>query len=170
MIRPPRARRAVAAVEFALVAPVLFGLLLGVWEIGRVIQVQQMLSASAREGGRIAAQGWTISIQNGTQQVTTQPSSSTTIDVYDTVKNFLTQAGLDTTGLQVQLSFVTGNTSLTDPYQASKGQQFKVTVTLPYQNVAWSPINLTGGANLTASTVWASVVDDPFQIDTTIPQ
>jgi Flp pilus assembly protein TadG len=35
MARPPSARRGVAVVEFAFIAPVLFGLLLGVWEIAK---------------------------------------------------------------------------------------------------------------------------------------
>src|SRR5262249_24204281 len=57
VVRPhaAQARRAVAAVEFAIVAPLLFGLLLGVWEIGRLVQVQQIISTAAREGGRVAA-------------------------------------------------------------------------------------------------------------------
>jgi Flp pilus assembly protein TadG len=59
MVRRPRARYAgVAAVELAVV--LLFfvvPLLLAVWEVGRLIHVQQLLSNSAREGGRLAALG-----------------------------------------------------------------------------------------------------------------
>jgi Flp pilus assembly protein TadG len=50
-----RARRAVAAVEFAFLAPVLITLLFGVWEVGRMIQMYQIVSNAAREGGRQAA-------------------------------------------------------------------------------------------------------------------
>ena len=58
--RPPRSRGAAAAVEFALVLPVLVTLMVGLWEVGRIIQVQQVLSNAAREGARVAAQGQTI--------------------------------------------------------------------------------------------------------------
>jgi Flp pilus assembly protein TadG len=170
MTCPIHTRRGVAAVEFALVAPVLFGVLLGLWEIGRAIQVEQLLSAAAREGGRVAAQGWIISLANGTQQVTVSSTNPADVTVTRTVTDFLTQAGINTTGLQVTFQFVSGNTALAQPWQAAKGQWFQITLTLPYSNVAIAPMTLTGGTNLTATVVWVSVVDDPFQIDATIPQ
>ena len=46
---------AVAAAEAALITAVfLVPVLIGVWEIGRLIQVQQIVSNSAREGARLA--------------------------------------------------------------------------------------------------------------------
>ena len=51
------ARTGIAAVEFALVLPFLMLILFGVWEIGRLIQVTQIISNSAREGGRQCATG-----------------------------------------------------------------------------------------------------------------
>lgn len=64
--RPPRLRRRLArpfretgaaAVEFALIVPVLLLLLLGIVEFGRVFNAQISLSAAAREGARAAALG-----------------------------------------------------------------------------------------------------------------
>src|SRR5438309_10828179 len=49
-------RRAVAAVEFAVLLPFLLLLLIGIWELGRMIQVQMMLNNAARDGARLAAQ------------------------------------------------------------------------------------------------------------------
>jgi len=47
--------RGAAAVEFALVLPVLLVLLFGIMEVGRLFQVQATLSAAAREGVRVMA-------------------------------------------------------------------------------------------------------------------
>lgn len=49
------AERGAAAVEFALVLPVLLVLVLGIAEFGRVFNVQTMLSQAAREGARSMA-------------------------------------------------------------------------------------------------------------------
>ena len=50
-----RRDRGAAAVEFALVVPVLIMLVLGIIEFGRAYQVQTMVSAAAREGARTMA-------------------------------------------------------------------------------------------------------------------
>ncbi len=61
--RPPRRRtrlsgeRGAAAVEFALVAPVLIMLLIGIVEFSLVYSTQSSLSAAAREGARVVALG-----------------------------------------------------------------------------------------------------------------
>ena len=47
--------RGAAAVEFAIVVPVLVMLLLGIMEFGRVYNTQAELSAAAREGVRVLA-------------------------------------------------------------------------------------------------------------------
>lgn len=54
-MRPARTRRGesgAAAVEFALVAPLLILLLVGVVELGRVFHAQVTVTAAAREGAR----------------------------------------------------------------------------------------------------------------------
>jgi len=60
--RPARPRRdAAAVVELALLLPFLLVVIIGIWEVGRLIQVQQALNNAAREGTRLAAQGQIIS-------------------------------------------------------------------------------------------------------------
>ncbi len=49
--------RGAVAVEFALLAPVLIMLLLGIMEFGRAYNVQITLSSAAREGVRVMAIG-----------------------------------------------------------------------------------------------------------------
>ncbi|HWA99735.1 MAG TPA: TadE family protein, partial [Pirellulales bacterium] len=50
-------RRGAVAVEAALLLPVLVTLMLGVWEVGRMIQVYEILDNAVREGARVAAGG-----------------------------------------------------------------------------------------------------------------
>ena len=50
-------RRGAVAVEAAMTLPLLLTLMLGVWEVGRMIQVQQILVNAAREGARLAGGG-----------------------------------------------------------------------------------------------------------------
>src|SRR5262249_27198087 len=57
-IRSPLERRhGSAAVEFAVTALFLVPLLVGLWEVGRLVEVQQLLANAAREGGRQASTG-----------------------------------------------------------------------------------------------------------------
>ncbi len=42
-------RRAAAAVEMALLAPLMTTLLLGIWEVARMVEVQQLVNNAARE-------------------------------------------------------------------------------------------------------------------------
>src|SRR5262249_21022107 len=55
--RVRRPRRATAAVELALTLPLILWLLIGLWEVGRIVEVQQFLFNAAREGARQAATG-----------------------------------------------------------------------------------------------------------------
>lgn len=52
--RSERRHRGVAAVEFAVVAPVFFLVVLGIIEFGRMVMVQQVITNAAREGARIS--------------------------------------------------------------------------------------------------------------------
>jgi Flp pilus assembly protein TadG len=105
-------RRAAAAVEFAVVAPLLFLLLLGMFEFGRMLMVQQILTNGAREGARRA-----------TLPGSTQAAVSQRIDGY------------------LAASGVAGHTAEVspDPTTAASGAVIKVTLTVPYKKVSWLP-------------------------------
>jgi Flp pilus assembly protein TadG len=170
VLRPLRRRRdGSAAVELAFVAPILMTVLFGLWEIGRMIQLQQVLSNAAREGARVAAQGLTI---NRTSSPTQIHVSTGDPNVKTTVVNYLKQAGLSLADSDVTVSFtyLTGDTGKTEPYQASKGQQFQVTVSVPMASLRWTPFAAPFTPDtMTAVVVWTSLVDDPFTLDTTLP-
>jgi len=159
-------RSGVAAVEFAFLLPFLLILLLGVWEIGRLIEVQQILNNAAREGARLASLGRII---NQNSAATDIHVSTGTPNVTSTVTNYIRQAGIDTTNLTVTFAYTTGNTGLTEPYQAVKGQRFKVSLTLPFNNVRWTLLGLSNITTLADSVEWSSMIDDPFTVNTTLP-
>lgn len=160
-------RRGAAAVEFAVVLPVLFTLMLGTWEVGRVVQVQQILVNAAREGARLAAQGQTINTTGAYTQISV---TTGTPNVKDTVEDYLGGAGItNISGVTVTFQYLDGDTGKTQPWQGGKNQRYAVTVTLPYNNVRLTTLNLLGLTTLTGRVEWVSMADDPFTINTSIP-
>src|SRR5579871_6918800 len=55
--RRPNGRRAIAAAEFAVCMPVLVTFMIGVWEVGRVTEVANVMWNGAREAARDASLG-----------------------------------------------------------------------------------------------------------------
>ncbi len=109
----PNRHRGVAAVEFAVVAPVLFLLILGMIDVGRALMVQNMLTNAARDGARAASLG-----------------GATAVEVEAQVVSFL--AGSNVPGSSVT---VTPN-PLTS---AAVGDPVTVDVQVPYSAVSWLP-------------------------------
>lgn len=167
-------RRAVAAIELALVTTgILIPLLFGVWEIGRLIQVRQILSNSAREGARLAAQGYTIDANGSTIQVHV---STGTPNVKDTVYSYLVSMGLkrlQPTDVTVAFAFTANgysNGSMpAEPYLGDKGQPFYVRVTIPWSVVRWVNAGVINPTNLTYTASWEMLRDDTFSVNTTLP-
>jgi Flp pilus assembly protein TadG len=168
-------RRGAAAVEFAVVLPLLLMLLVGVWELGRIIHVQIILNNAARDGARLAAQANIVSQTGAYTQI---HFNTGTPNVQDAIKASLTAAGItDQTGLVIELQFVeaavSGNpapTSTTaDPYTGVKNQRFRVRVSIPYANVRWTTLSIINPQTLTSEVYWQCLVDDPFTVNTTMP-
>src|SRR5262249_62186798 len=124
--RSPRhsRRRGAAGVEFAFLLPPILTLLVGIWEVGRLVGVQQLLTSAAREGGRQAAGG--------------QRSNA---EVKDVVTEYLNVAGVPTANVNVD---VTNITSGKDCKSADYLDKIEVTVTLPFQDVRWSVLSIVG--------------------------
>ena len=121
-------RNGAAAVEFAVVAPLLFAIVLGLVEFGRAIMVEQTLVASACEACRLAVL-----------------AGSTKQDVIDRATASLNAAGI---------SSFTITMSPDPPSSASEGTPVTVTIKVSFNNVTWLPVPIyLGGKNLTASSV-----------------
>lgn len=106
-------RRGAAVVEFAIVAPLFFLLVLGMIEYGRLVMVQQILTNAAREGARKA-------VLEGIG----------TSDVQTAVQNYLQGANID----EATVTVVT-NSPVAPDYAAS----MTVTVQIPFAAVSWLP-------------------------------
>jgi Flp pilus assembly protein TadG len=134
-------RRGTAAVEMAFIAPLIVTLLLGTWEMGRYIEVQQIVCEAAREGGREASSG-----------------KLTNSQVITNTTNTLKIAGLPTTNVAVTVSDLT-NPGL-DASTAIALDKIKVTVSIPFKDVRWTPLKLVtnDSTNVTAYTIWYSSV------------
>jgi Flp pilus assembly protein TadG len=124
-------RRAAAAVEFAVVAPVLFLIILGMIEFGRVMMVEQEMTNAAREGCR-----------TGVLQ------GSTASDVRNVVSDYLS-------GARVPLADPANQVVVSpDPSGATAGASISVTVRIPFDSVSWLPVSLfMEGKTLSATVV-----------------
>ena len=172
-------RRAVAAIELAMVtSSIMIPLLFGVWEIGRLIQVKQIVSNAAREGARLAAQGYTVT------------SSGTPIEVYatansynvkNTVYQYLISMGLKSlqpSDVTVTFQFTSSSGSggvtnplgtPTNPYQGIKGQPLLVTVSVPWNKVRWTTLGIIRPTTVAFTVRWEMLRDEPFSIVETLP-
>ena len=123
-----RNRRAAAAVEFAVVAPVFLLMVFGMIEYGRMVMVQQIITNGAREGARSA-------ILDG----------ATATGVATTVNDYLSAGSIANATVTV---------SPNPPTTAKNGDPVTVTVSIPFSQVSWLPSPMyLGGTTLTTATV-----------------
>ncbi len=160
-------RPGAAAVEFAVVLPLLVLVLIGVWEVGRLIQLQQIMNNAARDGARLASQATIVNIDGSNTEISLTGSSP---NIEDSVRDYLRGAGIkNLDGLQVTFEFLEGDTSATNPYQGIKNQRFRVRVTLPYENLRWTNMSIINPATLNGECIWQMMVDDPFTLNPSLP-
>lgn len=113
------ARRGAAVVEMALVAPLLFTLILCTIEFGRAVMVANILTMAAREGARAGC----------------VPGSANS-EVTAAVNNELTGGGIPTGQVTttIQVDAVTKDVST-----AAVGSKVSVAVSVPVSAVTWLP-------------------------------
>ena len=116
-----RRRPGSAAVEFAIVLPLFMTLLFGIWEVGRMVQVSQVLQNAAREAARQASTG---EVNLATIQTNVQ---SYIQGAQPQITNF--------SNFNVAFANLT-NSAVTDPTGCVQLDKFTITVTMPFDNVA----------------------------------
>jgi Flp pilus assembly protein TadG len=194
--RSGHARRGIAATEMAILAPFLLTLLMGIWEVGRYIMIQNLLENAVREGGRLGASGTYFSSNNhndptvtGATLTVSPPATNGDYEVQQKMQLYLAAAGVTTTGMTVTVSnsgSPTGPKTWAYTWKQSGGSSgsgydptaaatqldtINITIVLPYQNVSWSPLSwfLSQQATLSATTSWSSMRDIPLSVSTAIP-
>jgi Flp pilus assembly protein TadG len=145
-------RRGTACVEFAVVLPILLIFILGILEMGRYVEVYQLLEAAAREGACQASTG-----------------QMTDAQVIAAVTGCVQAAGLPTSNLTVTVNDLTNPG--TDVSQATMLDNLQVTVTLPHSAVAWSPTSYYTNSSTQISTTvyWVSANPQSYPSSVTAP-
>lgn len=109
----PSVRTGAAVVEFAVVAPLLFMLTLGLMEVSRMVMVKQLLINASREGARLA-------VLPGT----------TSAEVLELVSNELTAYSVNGVSVQVQPASLAS---------AAAGTPVTVSLDVEASSVSWIP-------------------------------
>lgn len=168
-------RSGVASVEAALVlALVVVPLMIGVWEVGRLVYAQQVVSTAAREGCRLAAQGKTVNaLGTPTLILAGSPGTAdpTNPNVWDTVYQAVTTGGLPglaRADVSITFAFI-DPPSATHPHEGVKNQRFRVTVQVPFSKVRWVNLGLINPTSVYYQADWQMLVDDPFTLNPVLP-
>jgi len=135
-------RRGVVAVEFAIVAPVLLAVILGMMELTKMIEAQNLLEIAAREGARFACMD---------REGMLQPGQTANQKLSDDVKNYLATTGIPRDEITVEiLDHETGSDfNIDDPNNDLK--LFDVNVKVEYSAIRYSTINLQANYTLKGS-------------------
>ncbi len=149
MFRP---RHGTAAVEAAVTLPIVVILILGMLEVGRLTEVQEILNNAAREGARQAA-----------------TATYTNSQVQNVVLNYLNRAGVPTGAATVTVADLTS--AGTDVSNATQNDQLQVTVSMPFSNVRWtnSSFFTSGSTTLQATAIWFSAAAQDYPTSITVP-
>jgi len=159
-----RCRRGVVAVEAAVVLPAMLILMFGTWEVGRMIQVNQIIINAAREGARLAAGGYVNSVP------------VTGAMVQQAARDYMTSAGLPAaavSGAQINLVCLASPT-WTDPSNALPLDRFQVTVVIPsgaaFNSLRWNLLQrMTTITQMSTTVNWVSLNDTKINVSATIP-
>ena len=179
-------RRGVAAVEFAFCAPLILLLVLGLWEIGRITEVQNVMWNCAREGARDASMGQANLQAVATNVKTYLQGAEPTAFGYGHSTNMITPPTVITlpantygytcwdTTANVELFTITfkdfTTTTVTDPTGMSQLDHYQISVSAPYSSFGWLPTaQVTGTTRVYVTVSWVSMVDSPFTITPSLP-
>jgi Flp pilus assembly protein TadG len=138
-------RRGAAAVELAMLLPVFRIFISGLWEVGRIAEIQQILNEAARQGGRQAS-----------------TSLVTSSNVQQVVTTFLQNANVPTGHVTINVDNLTHPG--VDADVAAQLDQFRVTVSIPFSDVRWValPLVTNSSTTLTAQATWYSMADKSY--------
>jgi Flp pilus assembly protein TadG len=117
----------VSAVEFALVAPIFFVIVLGIVEIGRACMVTELLTEAARRGCRAG-------VIEGTSASSIQQAAT----------NYLSAVGISGETANVYVNDVPAGSTNVGTMPAYT--EITVIVSVPISSVTWAPIKFLSGS------------------------
>lgn len=120
-VRIARQRRGTAVAEFAMVVPLFVALVLGMFEFGRGIMVQQMLVNASREGARTAV-----------------VDGATTALVVERIESQLSPGSVN----GATIEYYVNDSIVADPTGSNSGSSdaIGVEVSIAYADVSWFPL------------------------------
>lgn len=139
-LRPPsknrstQDRRGTAGVEFAIIAPIIVFLFIGMVEVTRAVQVKHVLNDSVRSAARMAIQPGYTSAQ-----------------VTQNAKDILTDNGLPTTNASVTIKV--NDTSTSEVKNAVAEDKISIQITIPASQVGWVSSTFLSSQALHSETV-----------------
>jgi Flp pilus assembly protein TadG len=142
-------RRGAAAVEAALVLPVVCMFLFGVLEYGRYVMTMQMLTNAAREGARYAM----IHPQPVTVAGTTYGNANS--DVTSVINTAMAGQSLGSQTISIYLSDTLGN-NIGTWTNAQAGQSICVQISGNYVPVIWKLLQLSSSFSVSVKAVMRS--------------
>ena len=136
-------RRGAVAVEFAFVAPVLLTIVLGIIEVSRLYESQNMLQTAAREGARLAGMDRSNMLQ---------PGQSTNDKIASDLQSQLGSLGIPADKVNVSITDHESpgqDFDLDDPSNDLK--LFDLTIEVPYSEMSVVPIPEANDFGLSAT-------------------
>jgi hypothetical protein len=137
--RDPEDRRGSSTVELAVCLPFLFILVFGVIEVGRALEVFQIMSSAVREGGRFGATDKQGYVEDG---------ETANAKIEADVKNFLVACGLPGGFIDVEVLTVpeAGGTATPFDFEDPENhmKSFQVKASIPFSQVSHLPSGLLG--------------------------
>jgi hypothetical protein len=139
-------RKGAVAVEFAIVAPILVAIVLGMIELGRAFEMQNLLEVAAREGARFASMD---------RDGMLDPGESASDKLIDDVKNFLASNGVSRDDINVTVKDFENPTQdfdLDDPDNDLK--LFEVKIEVDWSSMSLTPVDAGSDHPLSAKVVF----------------
>ncbi|MFO0844862.1 MAG: TadE/TadG family type IV pilus assembly protein [Gemmataceae bacterium] len=164
--RPHRqGRRAAATMELAMFLPLLVSLMLGLWELGRALQVFQDVSNAAREGARQAATAKYT--KDEVRQAVFDYLQKAKVPLSDTVP-----VGSETLANTNATINVTNLTTGGEVYDATQLDRMQVAVAVPVKNYRWvlTSTFLPAASSVTSTLTFLCTRDVPIVVNVAIPQ
>lgn len=138
-------RRGAVVVEFAIIAPVITVVIIGLCEMGQAMCGATKIASAIREGGRLASMDFSGKLEAG---------QTANEKVEQDVLNFLAATGVRIENAQVEILHAEGD-SVGQEFDLASAenylQLFTIQVTVPYENVSVTPVSRMYGRSITSS-------------------